>query len=614
MKSELIQHLQKTAQTIGIEIQNLDLDYPENSEFGDFSTNIALIYAKSVKSSPKELAEKILDGFKKDMPEFVESVSVAGPGFINFKIKDRVFTEGIIGIQSKEAKKQKSKDSGNSQRKVLIEYTDPNIFKAFHIGHLMSNAIGESLSRLIEYTGSRVTRICYPSDIGLHIAKSIWAMKRHESEIPADDAPVQERTAFLGKMYVEGTKAYESDEMSGAGITAKDDIDSLNKILYEKSSPAINALYEKGRKWSLDHFESLYERLGTHFDGYIYESEMAPIGLDIVRAFLNKGVFVESDGAIVFKGEQHGLHTRVFINSHGLPTYEAKEMGLNLTKFKKYPDTDLSIVVTASEQNEYFKVVTKTLSLIDANVGSKTKHIGHGMLRFATGKMSSRTGNVITAEALIDEMKAMFKEKIEDSKLKIEDSETRDKKLDIRKSHVQEARSMISDDEINEIADIIAIGAIKYTILRQSIGSDVIFDSAKSISFEGDSGPYLQYSVVRAKAVMEKAENEGVNTNLQIDANDTNIRMPEKVGVLEKLLATERFQDVIGRACTEYAPQQVAGYLINLAGAFNSFYAGNTIVGKDEPLSPYRVALTKKFVEVMTDGLSILGIKVPRRM
>ena len=592
MKEKLIKSLQKAGQKAGISptaLKEISIEYPENPDHGDFSTNIAMAHGKSLKMAPKVLAEKIIEEVKKDMPDFVESVSVAGPGFINFKVKDKVFAEQIVG----EVKNEEEKEGGD-EKNILIEYTDPNIFKVFHIGHLMSNAIGESLSRLIESSGANVTRLCYPSDIGLHIAKSIWAMKQHESEIPKETASIQEKTNFLGKMYVLGTQAYEADQVIGAGIKAKDDIDALNKIIYEGSSSDINAYYEKGRKWSLEHFELLYKRLGTKFDGYLYESEMAPVGLKIVKKFserslikglFKKPVFSVSDGAIVFKGEDYGLHTRVFINSHGLPTYEAKEMGLNITKFKKYPKTDTSIVVTASEQNEYFKVISKALTLIDKKVGENTKHIGHGMLRFASGKMSSRTGNVITAENLIEEIRELVKDRMSN----------RDEGQD----------SKFSKEELDEISDIVAIGAIKYTILRQAIGGDVIFDSAKSISFEGDSGPYLQYSVVRANSIIEKAKKDGISV-------DGQIKLPEKVGPLERLII--RFPDTVGRASGEYAPQLIANYLINIAGAFNSFYAGNTIVDINEPLSVYRIELTKKFIKVMEEGLHILGIKIPKKM
>ncbi len=619
--------------------------------------------AKQSRSKPRELAEKIVEAFKKEMKgggaDFIESVSIAGPGFINFNVKDKFLAEKIVelaaadlnalplkntnktigsddSIGSADSKASllkasdklsvanglpkkadlnrfESRSNTEAGKKIIIEYTDPNTFKPFHIGHLMANAIGESLSRLIEHSGAEVIRICYPADIGLHIAKSVWALQKNLDKMPHDGAPIAERTEFLGKMYVEGTAAYEADP------AAKDDIDALNKVLYERSSKAVNALYEKGRKWSLDHFESLYELLGTKFDATIFESDMAPVGLAIVREFAKKGVFEESDGAVVFKGEKYGLHTRVFINSHALPTYEAKEMGLNTTKFDRYPGLSQSIIVTANEQNEYFKVVIKALSLIDENVGSKTMHIGHGMMRFQSGKMSSRTGNLVTAETLIAEIKSMVMEKM--------------------------VGREFSAEEADLVSDTVAIAAIKYTILRQGIGGDIIFDSAKSISFEGDSGPYLQYSAVRANSVLEKAkgtellrsraENVVVipasrseakaqagiqgHTTKTLDprfrGDDTEshtLQLPEKVGLLERLII--RFPDIAERARQEYAPQHIANYLINLAGAFNAFYGTSVIVDAKEPLSPYRIELTKVFLKTMTDGLWLLGIKVPRRM
>jgi arginyl-tRNA synthetase len=638
MREQLIEALKKAVSGLGIEDAAIALEYPENLEHGDFSANLALAESKRLKISPRALAEKIVSEFKKEIEaggaDFIESVSIAGPGFINFKVKDKVLAEKIVELAAADSKA--SRTESNAGQKIMVEYTDPNTFKPFHIGHLMSNAIGESLSRLIEFSGVEVTRLCYPADIGLHIAKSVWALQKNLDKMPHDGAPIAERTAFLGKMYVEGTAAYEADP------AAKDDIDALNKVLYERSSKDVNALYEKGRKWSLDHFESLYELLGTKFDGMIFESEMAPVGLDIVREFAKKGVFEESDGAIVFKGEKYGLHTRVFINSYGLPTYEAKEMGLNTTKFERYPGLAQSIIVTANEQNEYFKVVIKALVEIDANVGSKTKHIGHGMMRFQSGKMSSRTGNVVTAEALIAEIKAMVMEKM--------------------------AGREFSADEAGEVSDMVAIAAIKYTILRQGIGGDVIFDSAKSISFEGDSGPYLQYSAVRAQSVLIKAEgaelSRGRGENVVVipasrseakaqvgiqghasktldprfRGDDTEVRtigtdaisdrgkhprrfrssvpaafqLPETVGLLEKLII--RFPDIAERARQEYAPQHIANYLINLAGAFNAFYGTSVIVDAKEPLSPYRIELTKAFLKTMTEGLWLLGIKVPRRM
>lgn len=579
MKERLSAVIEKVLEDIGITGPSFKLNYPENPEHGDFSCNVAMVYAKQLGLVPKVLAEKIIVELKKTLDgdlNFVESVSVAGPGFINFKIKDKVFAEQIISIAQGGVEYGWGK--GDVGKKVLVEYTDPNIFKVFHIGHLMANAIGESLSRLIEGSGSSVVRLCYPSDIGLHIAKSVWAMKRHSAEIPTEDSSIQTKTEFLGKMYVEGTQIYDSDP------EVKIEIDALNKIIYEKSDPEINSFYDTGRGWSLEHFELLYKTLDTKFDGYIYESDMASIGLEIVKAHVGK-VFQESEGATIFKGEDYGLHTRVFINSHGLPTYETKEMGLNVTKFKQYPDTLESIVVTANEQNDYFKVVLKALSLIDENVGSKTKHIGHGMLRFAEGKMSSRTGNVINAESLISDIKTLVMDKISGREL--------------------------SPDEKEEISDIVAIGAIKYTILRQSIGGDIIFDSSASISFEGDSGPYLQYAAVRAGAVLEKG-GLGGSARPRLAGSLADVKLPESVTLLEKLIS--RFPDIVERARVEYSPQHVANYLIALAGAFNSYYANHQIIDEADQLSPYRLVLTRAFLTTITNGLWLLGIKVPKKM
>ncbi len=575
MKEKIIRNLKKVAQNCGLTDTEIKLDYPENPDYGDFSSNIALIGAKKLGLKPRELAERIKneieDVFKKENDDFIEKVEVAGSGFLNFFVNNKVIAEEIVNISKNGSEYGRS--IFRKDENILVEYTDPNAFKVFHIGHLMSNAIGESISRLIEYSGASVKRICYPSDIGLHIAKAIWAIKQNAGDLPADTATIQQKTDFLGKMYVIGTKAYETEEK------IKKEIDVLNKIIYEKSDKEVNELYEKGRKWSLDHFELIYKTLDTKFDDCIYESEMASIGLATAEESFEKGVLERSEGAIVFKGEKYGLHTRVFVSSNGIPTYEAKDLGLNITKFKKFPDTNRSIIVTASEQNDYFKVLLKVFSLIDEKNGQKTTHIGHGMMRFLAGKMSSRTGNVVTAESLLEDIKNLAKEKI--------------------------AGRKFTKKEVEEISEMIAVAAIKYTILRSSIGGDIAFDSTASISFEGDSGPYLQYSAVRANSILEKAKDEKITITNPIE-------LPEKISRLESLVL--RFPDMVMRATYENGPQIIANYLIGLAGTFNSFYASQVIVDKKNKLSPYYVILTKAFLIAMTNGLWLLGIKVPEKM
>lgn len=564
MNKDILQRLRGIAARLGIPADNIRLEYPENPDHGDFSTNMAMAGAKKAGLSPRALAEKIAAEFSKDMPSSVASVDIAGPGFINFRLKDETFTTAILAISGNAEYGWSTNEKGG---KVMVEYTDPNPFKVLHIGHLMSNAIGESISRLVQSAGANVVRANWQGDVGPHVAKAVWGALHSKEK--TDFASVEVKWGYY---YSFGANAYDTDEK------AKSEIDLINKKIYERSDPAIQLIYETGRQETLEAFEKIYARLGTKFDNYFFEGTEGRNGEAIVREYEAKGIFEKSEGAVVFKGEKYGLHTRVFITSQGLPTYEAKELGLNAEKFKLFPDLSESIIITAHEQADYFKVLLKVFSLIRPDIAEKTKHLSHGMLRFASGKMSSRTGKVIAATALIDDIQKLVQEKMKDRKLPAAEAE--------------------------EIADAVAIGAIKYTILRQATGGDVIFDSAASISFEGDSGPYLQYAAVRAQSILERAKAEKIPE--KIDA------LPPAAHTIEKLLT--RFPDVIARARHEYAPQIVANYLITLAAAFNSFYSVQTIIDPKDPHSPYYVALTKAFSTVMKNGLWLLGIQVPKKM
>ena len=553
IKISLIEILEK----LGIENPKIELEHPEDILHGDFSTNIALVYAKELKINPKVLAEKIINSIG-DI-ENIERIEIAGIGFINFRIKDSYFFNNILKI-----KESYGKNNLDKNKEIMVEYTDPNPFKVFHIGHLMANTIGESLSRIVEFSGAEVIRACYQGDVGLHVAKTIWAI--------LDNTENKIDIKYLGKMYVLGNEKYEIDE------NVKKEIIEINKKIFEKSDEKINKIYKEGRDLSLEYFDTIYRRLGTKFDEFFFESEVAEDGLKIVKEFLKKGIFEESDGAIIFHGDKYGEHTRVFINSQGLPTYEAKEIGLIKNKFKKYPNLNESIVVTANEQSDYFKVIIASLKVMYPDIAVKMKHISHGILRPSSGKMSSRKGNVVSADDLISEFEVLVKEKIKDREF--------------------------NKDEYNEVLNDVSISALKYTILHQAIGGDIIYDPKKAVSFEGDSGPYLQYATVRANAVIVKARENNISEKVET--------LPEKVDLLERLLI--RFPEIIERSRLEYAPHYIVTYLIELSSAFNSYYANNQIIDKNNSLSPYRIALTKVFVQVMKSGLWILGIKVPGRM
>ena len=575
---EKIKNLIKDAlKNLDIEVNDISLEHPADIARGDYSTNVAMAIGKGVKRNPKELAGEIVtEILRLNVDKYIEKVEVAGAGFVNFYLSRKFFGNNVEEILNQGDKV--GSNNSLSGKKIMIEYTDPNPFKPFHIGHLMTNAIGESVARILEHSGAEVARANYQGDIGLHVAKAIYGLLKNV-DLQDKSGTHTLQSSKIGQAYALGAGLYETDPKS------KEEIDAINKKIYSKEDKKINEIYGWGFKVTMDAFQDLYEMLGTEFDFYFLESQMAPIGEKIVRDNLGK-VFEESDGAIVFKAEKHDpkLHTRVFITSGGLPTYETKELGLTSEKFKTYPGMDLSIVVTANEQMDYMRVVAKALSLIHREQEKKMFHITHGMMRLSGGKMSSRKGNVITGESLIRDTISLVGEKIQDRDWGEADLPAQAGK--------------------NKVAEVVGVAAIKYSILRSASHSDMVYNVEESISTEGDSGPYLQYSFARANSVLEKAQAE----NILPDPH----AFPPELFEVEKLLY--RFPEVVQRASSEYEPHYIANYLIEVARAFNSFYGNNLIVKKEDNSSGYKVALTYAFTFVMKTGLHLLGIQAPKKM
>ncbi len=557
------------------------VEHPTEFSHGDYSTNVAMVIAKGQGENPRAVAEKIVKDLEDIKPDTIEKIEIAGPGFINFHLSQTFFKQSIQQIINAELDYGRNKKL--SDKEVIIEYTDPNPFKQFHVGHIMSNTIGETISRLLEWNGAKVIRVCYQGDVGLHVAKAIWAMKKMSEDFPSDDDSINVKIQYLGEAYKYGAGMYKDNE------EAKKEIDSLNIEIYKlfdddtrNNDLELQTYYEKGRQWSLQHFNELYVKLGTNFTQLMFENQMAKAGKETV-VNNTPGVFEMSDKAIIYKGEQDGLHTRVFVNSLGLPTYEAKDIGLALYKegeiSDKFGPFDVSILITAEEQKEYYKVVLAALRKIKPEIADKTTHITHGMMRFADGKMSSRLGNVVTGESMLGDLENMVGEKIADRGF--------------------------DEDEAALVKEVVSIGAIKYSILRQAIGKDIIFDPQTSISFEGDSGPYVQYAYTRAKSVVDKAGEKGIKF---MDAHQ-----PEdwKKTNLECLLY--RLPEVIEKSLGDMAPQNLVTLITQVAGEFNSFYGNQQILdGTDS--EAYKVALTKATMQVLQNGLKVLGIRVVERM
>jgi arginyl-tRNA synthetase len=570
MQQEIKKLIKDALENLNIEVSDFALEHPADLKMGDYSTNVALAIAKSVERNPKELAEKIVIEINRlNVDKNVEKVEVAGNGFINFYLSRKFFSGSVEEIVNKG--NDIGKNNSLEGKRIMVEYTQPNPFKPFHIGHLMSNAIGESISRLVEFSGADTARANYQGDVGLHVAKAIWGLL--QKGLPEENFSNTAKAKYIGECYSFGAGEYE------ANPKAKQEIDEINKKIYTRDDKKINDIYTWGFEITMEAFEDLYKMLGTKFDFYFLESAMADIGRGIVEDNMGK-IFEKSEGAIVFKAEKYDpkLHTRVFISSLNLPMYETKELGLTAEKFKTDPDMDLSIVVTASEQMEYMRVVAKAISLIHPEFENRMKHITHGMMRLTSGKMGSRKGNAITGESLLNDARDAILEKMTDREF--------------------------SNEEREKIATNVGVAAIKYSVLKQGIGGDIVYDFEKSISVDGDSGPYLQYSYARANSILGKAQKENILPDFE--------NLPKETFEVEKLLY--KFPEVVSRSASEYEPHYIANYLIEIARAFNSFYGNVVIVNKEDPASAYKIAMTYAFSFIMKNGLHLLGIEVPEKM
>ncbi len=610
MKEDVIQKLEEVVkQLTGKEIP-VALSIPKDGKNGDWTSNIAFQLGKDLGISPLEAAQKVVS-FLEENGEFsgILRYEAVKPGFINFYLSNTELSRSESNVL--DAPENVGKTRKMEGRKVIIEFTDPNPFKEFHIGHLYTNTVGESLSRLFEAIGATVQRADYFGDVGMHVAKALWGLEEKFEEDNIDltvleEKPLDVRIEYFGQAYAKGAAAYEGNSQ------AAEEIKTLNKLIYlaaqkmwqvdkgivpqvdykkdaiidEKALERVYHLYTLGRKWSLEYFETIYQRVGMKFQGYYPESIAGEKGYTLVMDHIKDGVFVEHDGAVIFPGKEHALHNRVFINSLGLPTYEAKELGLAEWKYEEFP-YDFSIILTGNEINEYFKVLIKALSLVNPELATKTKHIGHGMVKLAGGKkMSSRTGQILAAKDVLDEAKDFALEKIKD----------------------QVKKSELNSDQQDTIVEQIGVGAIKYAFLKSSIGKDVSFSFEESVSFEGNAGPYVQYAYTRTQSILAKSE---INTNYQI-LNTKYSPQPEEAEILRKLY---HFVEIVEEAATTYSPNVVTEYLFELSQLFNNFYQKYRILNAPaEEDKLFRLGLTKATGIVLNQGLNLLGIAVPEKM
>lgn len=556
MKFKVIKALSETGLNKK-ELENL-VETPKDKSLGDYSFPCFSL-AKKFKKNPSEIAENLVGKIKSEND--FEKVEAVG-GYVNFFVDGKELFRKVVSDVLKEGKKYGSSSKKNLREKIMVEFSQPNTHKAFHVGHLRGTSLGESLARILEFSGNKVVRANYSGDTGMHVAKWIWYYKKYyKKELSGDEGEI-------AKIYVDAVKKIGDNKKYIA------EVEEINRKLHNKKDKELERLWRETRKISLDAFERIYSELNTHFDEYFFESEVEDEGKKIAEELVKKKIAEVSDGAVIMDLKKYGLNVWVLLRSDGTVLYSAKDLALAERKFKRFK-IDRSIYVVGAAQRLHFYQLFKTLELMGFKEAKKCEYVPVTEVRFPWGKMSSRTGeNTLYSE---------FKEKIVGLAVK-----------------EVEKRFKLESTEVYDRALAIAIASMKYVMLKQDTNKNLIFDPKEALKFEGDTGPYLLYSYARAQSILRKAKYRRTNSKLE----------SLKVKDSEKTLTSEilRFPEIVSHASINLAPNLIANYAYELSKRFNEFYHDVQVIGSNEEKNMLK--LVDAFSQTLENSLDLLGIPV----
>jgi arginyl-tRNA synthetase len=562
-KEEIIKLLKKE-----VNIEEITLEIPPNSELGDYAFPCFSL-AKQFKKNPVQIAQELAAKIKPN--KSIKEIKSVGP-YLNFFVNKEKLSEDILKKIFEE--KDKFGIQKKTNKTVLVEYPGPNTNKPLHLGHVRNICLGSALSNILEANGHKVIHVNINNDRGVHICKSMLAYKKWGN----GDTPEKSKLKsdfFVGKYYVlYAQKEKEHPELE----------EEVQKMLelWEKGDKEIIALWKKMNQYAFDGFKETYDKFGLKFKKEYFESKTYKYGKDIVLDGLKTGVFFKKDdGAIAVDLKEQGFGEKVLLRANGTAVYVTQDLYLAKLKYDDFK-YDKSIYVVATEQNHHFKVLFEILKLLKFPFAEKCYHFAYGMVNLTTGKMKSREGTVVDADNLIEEV----------SGLASDETKKRNEKID--------------EKELKERANKIALGAIRFYILRYDPMKDILFDPKESISFEGETGPYLQYTYARINSIIEK------NTSKTKKLIDTSLLLEKEELEIIKLLSG--YEEIVKKAGEDYRINTVARYLLDLAQAFNNFYHMHPVLKAEDELKEARLLLIKCVQQVIKNGLSLLGIEILDRM
>ena len=543
------------------------IEMPKDSKNGDYAFPCFRL-AKELKKAPPMIANEIKEKIKID-EELIEKVEVAG-GYLNFYIKkDKLANEVLKEMQ--EAKEYGKMDIGNGKN-VVIDYSAPNIAKPFHIGHLRSTVIGAALYKIYKYLGYNVIGINHLGDYGTQFGKLIEGYKLWGNEYNIDENPIEELT----KIYIRINNLCKEDEKVLEACR-----DNFKKL--EDKDPYCVELWEKFRKVSLKEFQKVYDLLGSKFDSWNGEAFYSDKMPEVIEKLEKTGKLVESQGAKVVDLEDKGINTPcIIIKSNGSTTYATRDLAAIIYRARNY-DFDKALYVVSYEQTLHFKQVFEVAKLLglDEKYINGLEHVSFGMVQLPEGRMSTRAGNMIKLEDLLQES------------------------IDRAKKIIEEKNPDLEEKE--ETAKKVGVGAVIFNDLANSRIKDEIFDWNTALNFQGETGPYIQYTYVRTKSVLEKAGKLPSFKEIKVE----NLLDEYSQEVLKLIY---NFDDILIQVTKKEEPSILSRYLIDLAKAFSSFYNENKIIVDDKDVQNARVFLTYSVGQVLKIGASLLGMEMPNKM
>lgn len=533
-------------------------------------------WSKALKTNPAQLAKDLATKLSNSQaPAWIEKIQSMGP-YVNFFFAPGAMAQELIpSILSGDYFKVKL---GENHPKTMIEFSQPNTHKEMHVGHMRNLCLGDALIRLHRYCDFDIVASTFPGDVGTHVAKCLWFYQNFNKEIP----PKERKGAWLGTLYTKANNKLEDERGTPQEEENRKQLTEILAQLEKKSGPYFD-LWKETRQWSVELMEEVYRWADVTFDAWYWESEVDSSSVALIKEWQKKGLFIEDDGAIGADLKEWGLGFCLLIKTDGNGLYATKDIELARRKFQER-GIEKSIYVVDLRQSHHFKQVFKVLELMNFPHAKDCFHLAYDFVELPEGAMSSRKGTIIPLQSLVDNMIQT-----------------------VKKEHLERYRGIWSDQEIDECANMVAKGAIKYGMTKIDPNKKIVFDMNEWLKLDGESGPYIQYVHARIQSMSKKIEAEG---NLK-DPDWSSLKTSQELEVLRLL---GQFNLVTQQACEQYRPSVLTAYLYDLAKSFNSFYAECPVSTSPSGQKEARLSLARACALNLEKGLNILGIQAPNKM